>query len=102
MTTKNSVYLRIIRPISNTVLRELRFCLPNARHKNPELPDCQLGDQIKVPKWPFATFGYHSLLWSKAITSLRSQRGYSQPGATTVCCGQRPKHLKSHSSVKFW
>ena len=32
-----------------------------------ELPDLPFCGQIKVTKWPFATSGRHSLLWSNAI-----------------------------------
>ena len=65
---------------------------------------CQIGhfcDQIKVTNLSFAAFGLHSSLWPKATTFLRSQRGYSRPSASTVCCGQRPQHLKSHRSKEF-
>ena len=55
---------------------------------------CQIGHfcgQIKLINRSFAAIECHSLLWSKATTFFKSQRGYPRPSAATVHYNQRPQ-----------
>ena len=40
-------------------------------------------------------------LWPNTTTFLRSQKSYLRTLATTIRCGRRPQHLKSHRVKKF-
>ena len=49
-----------------------------------------------------AVVGPHSLLWPKATTFERSQRGVFLVASPTVHCGQRPQQLGDQSTVGCW